>query len=75
MPTWANNPEYTLHATSTKPDEQHHKPVFEIFANTNQKKSSDTTTTSNTTATTPDNNNNKKPNNQNEKNNDPMTRF
>jgi len=34
MPAWANNPDYTLHATSTKPDESHHKPVFEIFDDT-----------------------------------------
>lgn len=33
MPTWANNPDYTLHATTTKPDESHHTPVFEIFDN------------------------------------------
>jgi hypothetical protein len=31
MPTWANNPDYTLHATTTKPDESQRKPVFEIF--------------------------------------------
>jgi hypothetical protein len=31
MPTWANNPDYTQHATTTKPDDTQHKPVFEIF--------------------------------------------
>ena len=31
MPTWANNPNYTLHATSTKPDQQTRKAVFDIF--------------------------------------------
>jgi hypothetical protein len=40
MPTWANNPNYTLHATTTKPDEQHHKAVFDIFDNNNDDSSS-----------------------------------
>lgn len=31
MPTWANNPNYTLHATSTKPDQSTRKAVFDIF--------------------------------------------
>ena len=31
MPSWANNPNYTLHATTTKPNESTHKAVFEIF--------------------------------------------
>jgi hypothetical protein len=36
MPSWANNPNYTLHATTTKPDESQHKPVFDIFDNNNK---------------------------------------
>jgi hypothetical protein len=31
MPSWANNPDYTLHATTTKSDDAKHKAVFEIF--------------------------------------------
>jgi hypothetical protein len=31
MPSWANNPDYTLHATTTKPEENQHKAVFEVF--------------------------------------------
>jgi hypothetical protein len=34
MPTWANNPDYTMHATSTKPEVQH-KTVIGIFDNNN----------------------------------------
>lgn len=36
MPTWANNPDYTLHATTTKPEDKTHKAVFEIFDNDQQ---------------------------------------
>lgn len=32
MPAWANNPDYTLHATTTKPEDKSHKPVFDIFS-------------------------------------------
>jgi hypothetical protein len=41
MPSWANNPDYTLHATTTKPDESQHKPVFDIFKTSDQPKESD----------------------------------
>lgn len=30
MPTWANNPDYTAHATSSKPEEKH-KTVMGLF--------------------------------------------
>jgi len=31
MPSWANNPDYTLHATTTKPDDDQRRTVFSIF--------------------------------------------
>ena len=31
MPSWANNPDYTLHATTTKPEDGTRKTVFSIF--------------------------------------------
>jgi hypothetical protein len=31
MPSWANNPDYTLHATSTKPDDEIRRPIFDVF--------------------------------------------
>ena len=31
MPSWANNPDYTLHATSTKPDDEQRRPIFDVF--------------------------------------------
>lgn len=34
-PTWANNPDYTAHATSSKPDEPH-KSVFGVFDSPHQ---------------------------------------
>ena len=36
-PSWANNPDYTLHATTTKPEESTRKPVFGVF-NDNEEK-------------------------------------
>lgn len=33
MPSWANNPDYTLHATTTKPEDGQRKTVFSIFDN------------------------------------------
>ena len=41
MPSWANNPNYTLHATTTKPDESQHKPVFDIFDNKDENNKND----------------------------------
>ena len=37
-PTWANSPDYTLHATTTKPDDSTHKAVFDIFDTDKDKK-------------------------------------
>ena len=31
MPSWANNPDYTLHATTSKPDDSQHKAIFGVF--------------------------------------------
>jgi hypothetical protein len=32
MPTWANNPDYTIHATSSKPEDKTRKNLFDLFA-------------------------------------------
>jgi hypothetical protein len=32
VPSWASNPNYTTHATTSKEDEKKHKPVFEVFS-------------------------------------------
>lgn len=34
MPSWANNPDYTLHATTTKPDDGQRRTVFSVFDTT-----------------------------------------
>jgi len=31
IPAWANNPDYTLHATTTKKDDTQYVPVFDVF--------------------------------------------
>ena len=36
MPTWANNPEYTIHATTTKPEDKTRKNLFDVFQSDNQ---------------------------------------
>ena len=40
MPSWANNPDYTSHATTTKPDDKHRKGIFEVFDTENVQKQS-----------------------------------
>lgn len=36
MPTWANNPDYTLHATTTKPEDKNRTNLFEVFKQNEQ---------------------------------------
>jgi hypothetical protein len=31
MPTWASNPDYTVHATTTRFDDSQHVPLFDLF--------------------------------------------
>lgn len=31
MPTWASNPDYTVHATTTRIEDSQHVPVFDLF--------------------------------------------
>lgn len=42
MPSWANNPDYTSHATTTKPDDKHRKGIFEVFDTENVQKTQNT---------------------------------
>ncbi len=41
MPTWANNPDYTVHATTTKRDDTQRIPVFNVFPTNSDTKSDD----------------------------------
>ncbi|CAF0750538.1 unnamed protein product [Brachionus calyciflorus] len=38
MPSWANNPEYTIHATTSKPEDKTRKNLFDVFDQDAQKK-------------------------------------
>ena len=31
IPAWALNPDYTVHATTSKPDDSHYRAIFDIF--------------------------------------------
>ncbi len=41
IPPWALNPDYEVHATTRKPQEVEHRPVFDLFTNNDRKDSSE----------------------------------
>ena len=43
MPSWANNPDYTLHATSTKPDDEQRRAIFDVFDKSSSESKNKTT--------------------------------